>query len=348
MSGIPTRQPVRPQPRVPAPRAGLGAWTVWLRDSDLTRLAVIDIVVFAAMSLAVPGLFLSRGNLLSMAVQFPGYGLLALAMAAPMITGGIDLSIISLSNLSAILAALTMRSFAGSGTSVSSVTVVILSVALALAVGAAGGLLNGLIISSIGVTPILATLATGLVFSGVAVVLTGGTAIFGLPAAFSWIGNGGIAGLPVPVVVFALAAALLAAILSRTAFGAKAYLLGANAVASAYAGIDTRTVLLKTYATSGICAATAGLIIAARANSAKADYGSAYLLLSILICVLAGISPFGGSGRVAGIVLAVLALQFLSSGLNLMGVNTFATELVWGAVLLLAMVLNQRRLTSRG
>ena len=179
-------------------------------------------------------------------------------------------------------------------------------------------------------------------------MLTGGSAIFGLPAAFSWIGNGGIAGLPMPVVVFALAAALLSAILSRTAFGAKAYLLGANVVASAYAGIDTRTVLLKTYATSGVYAAAAGLIIAARANSAKADYGSAYLLLSILICVLAGVSPFGGSGRVAGIVLAVLALQFLSSGLNLMGVNTFATELVWGAVLLLTMVLSQRRLIPRG
>ena len=347
MSGIPTRPP-QPMPRVPVPRAGLGSWTAWLRGSDLMRLAIIDVTVFIAMSLAMPGLFLSHGNLLSMAVQFPGYGLLALAMAVPMITGGIDLSIISLSNLAAILAALTMRSLAGSGSSAWSVSVVILSVALSLAVGALGGLLNGLIISSIGVTPILATLATGLVFSGIAVVLTGGSAIFGLPAAFSWIGNGGIAGLPVPVVVFALAAALLSAILSRTAFGAKAYLLGANVVASAYAGIDTRTVLLKTYATSGLYAATAGLVIAARANSAKADYGSAYLLLSILICVLAGVSPFGGSGRVLGIVLAVLALQFLSSGLNLLGVNTFATELVWGAVLLLAMVLSQRRLTQRG
>ena len=347
MSGIPTRPP-QPLPRVPVPRASLGSWTAWLRGSDLTRLAIIDVTVFVAMSLAMPGLFLSHGNLLSMAVQFPGYGLLALAMAVPMITGGIDLSIISLSNLAAILAALTMRSLAGSGSSAWSVSVVVLSAALSLAVGALGGLLNGLIISSIGVTPILATLATGLVFSGIAVVLTGGSAIFGLPAAFSWIGNGGIAGLPVPVVVFALAAALLSAILSRTAFGAKAYLLGANAVASAYAGIDTQTVLLKTYATSGIYAAAAGLVIAARANSAKADYGSAYLLLSILICVLAGVSPFGGSGRVLGIVLAVLALQFLSSGLNLLGVNTFATELVWGAVLLLAMVLSQRRLTQRG
>ncbi len=347
MSGSPARPP-QPMPRVPVPRAGPRPWAAWLRGSDLARLAIIDVAVFVAMSLAMPGLFLSHGNLLSMAVQFPGYGLLALAMAAPMITGGIDLSIIALSNLAAILAALTMRSLAGPGPSAWSTAVVVLSVALALAVGAAGGLLNGLVIASIGVTPILATLATGLVFSGIAVVLTGGTAIFGLPAAFSWIGNGGIAGLPVPVVVFALAAAVLSALLSRTAFGAKAYLLGANVVASAYAGIDTRTVLLRTYATSGVYAAAAGLVIAARANSAKADYGSAYLLLSILICVLAGISPFGGSGRVAGIVLAVLALQFLSSGLNLMGVNTFATELVWGAVLLLAMVLGQRRLTPRG
>ena len=340
-------EPPQLTPRPAPASAGRPPRTAWRHPSDLARLAIIDVAVFAVMSLAAPGLFLSRGNLASMAVQAPGYGLLALAMTAPMITGGIDLSIIALSNLAAILAALTMRAFAAPGLSASSIAVVALSVLLALGVGALGGLLNGLIIAGIGVTPILATLASGLVFSGIAVVLTGGTAIFDLPAAFSWVGNGAVIGLPVPVIVFALAAALLSAILSRTAFGAKAYLLGANALAAAYAGIDGRRVLLQTYATSGICAAAAGLIIAARANSAKADYGSAYLLLSILICVLAGVSPSGGSGRVIGVVLAVLALQFLSSGLNLLGVNTFATELVWGAVLLAAMVLNQRRLAAR-
>jgi simple sugar transport system permease protein len=139
----------------------------------------------------------------------------------------------------------------------------------------------------------------------------------------------------------------LSFVLSRTAFGAKIYLLGANVIASRFAGIDNRAVTIKTYVLSGAYSAVAGLVIAARVNSAKADYGAAYLLLSILICVLGGINPFGGSGRISGVVLAVLALQFLSSGLNLVGVNNFATEMVWGGVLLAAMALNQSALLRR-
>ncbi len=97
---------------------------------------------------------------------------------------------------------------------------------------------------------------------------------------------------------------------------------------------------LRTYLLSGIFSASAGLVIMSRANSAKADYGSSYLLLSILICVLGGINPYGGFGRVAGLVLAVLSLQFLSSGLNMLQVSNFAKELIWGGLLLTVMVAN--------
>ena len=84
----------------------------------------------------------------------------------------------------------------------------------------------------------------------------------------------------------------------------------------------------------------AGLVIAVRANSAKADYGSSYMLLSILIAVLGGVDPYGGFGKVSGLMLAVLSLQFLSSGLNLLQVSNFAVDMTWGALLLLVMVVN--------
>ena len=320
-----------------------------IKNSNIAKLVLIDISLFIAMSVLAPGLFLSTGNISSMAVQFPGFGLLALAMILPMLTGGIDLSIIGLSNLAAIIAALLLQHFVGSTADISAQVIftVVFAIAVALMVGMFGGIINGFIIANIGVSPILATLATGLIYTGLAIVITDGSAVVGLPGAFSWIGSGNIFYVPVPVIVFAVAAIILSYILSQTAFGAKSYLFGANAVASRFAGIDNNVVTIKTYLLSGLYAAVAGLVIAARANSAKADYGSSYLLLAILICVLGGVNPFGGAGRVSGVVLAVLALQFLSSGLNLIGVNNFATELVWGVVLIFTMIVNQSALTSR-
>jgi simple sugar transport system permease protein len=117
-------------------------------------------------------------------------------------------------------------------------------------------------------------------------------------------------------------------------------MLGTNPLATRFAGINDVAVTIRTYLISGMFAAAAGLVIMSRANSAKADYGSSYLLLSILICVLGGINPYGGFGRVAGLVLAVLSLQFLSSGLNMLQVSNFAKELIWGGLLLVVMVAN--------
>jgi simple sugar transport system permease protein len=91
---------------------------------------------------------------------------------------------------------------------------------------------------------------------------------------------------------------------------------------------------------SGVLSSVAGMVVMSRANSAKADYGSSYLLLAVLIAVLGGVNPYGGYGRVMGVVLAVLSMQFLSSGLNMLQVSNFARELIWGALLIFVMVVN--------
>lgn len=329
------KKPVSPEPLTPR-------FSRW-HKSNIARLMVLDALLFLGMSIAMPHLFLSGTNIASMAAQFPGYGLLALAMAVPMMTGGIDLSIISLSNLVSILVALTLQKVLGSTQEVTLYSICVVSAVCvgAISLGAVGGLLNGFIIGRIGVTPILATLGSSLVFLGVALVITDGTAVFGLPAAFSWIGSGKIFGTPAPAWLFFVVAASLSIVLAKTAFGSKVFLLGTNAIASRYAGISNRQVLYKTYVTSAVCAVMAGTVITASANSAKADYGGAYLLQSILICVLGGVSPFGGTGRIAGVVLAVFALQFLSTGLNLFGANNFLAEAIWGLVLLATMTLSR-------
>jgi simple sugar transport system permease protein len=325
-------------------------WPRRLLSSNLGRLALITVLVFAAMGAAQPELFFTRANFSSMAFQFPEFALLALAVMVSMLTGGIDLSVIGLANLSSMLAVLVMRSLAPDPHAADTAPAIIVGIAALLATGAIGGLLNGIAIAAVGIPPILATLGTGLIFTGIAVVLSGGAAVLGFPDAISVLGNGSLLGVPVPVLVFVALAAAVAFILNWTRFGLRVYLLGSNAVAARFAGIDNFSVTLRAYLISGVLAAAAGLIIAVRANSAKADYGTSYLLLSILIAVLGGINPYGGFGKVSGLVLAVLLLQFLSSGLNMLQVSNFAVEITWGALLLLVMVINTgglRRLLGR-
>jgi simple sugar transport system permease protein len=216
----------------------------------------------------------------------------------------------------------------------------LLAYAAALAGGAAAGLFNGVLIAYLGLPPILATLGSGLVFTGLAVAFTGGTAVMGLPPSVAWLGNGNLAGVPAPLIVFALLAAGLSFVLSRTGFGLKVQMYGANPLAARYAAVDIERLLLKVYVASGMLAAVAGLVIMSRANSAKADYGQSYTLLAVLIAVLGGVNPYGGYGRVIGVVLAVLTMQFLSSGLNMLQVNNFAREMIWGVLLMLVMIIN--------
>jgi simple sugar transport system permease protein len=301
------------------------------------RLAVIAVAIFLAMSLLAPGRFLSVQNATSMAFQFPEFAILALAMTITMLTGGIDLSVVGVANLSAIVAALILTRLAP-GTE--SVGWLVLAMLAALCVGLAAGLFNGVAVAVFGLPPILATLGSGLIFTGLAIALTGGSAVMGFPAAAAWLGNATLAGVPVPLLLFAILAAGLAFVLARTAFGLKVQMYGANALAAHFAGVDVTRTLIRVYAVSGVLAAIAGLVVMSRANSAKADYGSSYLLLAVLIAVLGGVNPYGGYGRVIGVVLAVLSMQFLSSGLNMLGVSNFARELIWGVLLLLVMVVN--------
>ena len=318
------------------------------------RLAIITVLVFALMAALSPERFLSGPNLTSMAFQFPEFAILALAMTLTMMTGGIDLSVVGAANLSAVIAATILASLAPAGLDgAAALPWLALAYAAAIAVGALAGAFNGWLVASLALPPILATLGSGLVFTGLAVALTGGSAVMGFPRAVAWLGNSTLLGVPVPLIVFALLALALHVLLTRTSFGLRATMYGANPLAALYAAIDTRRLLLRVYVVSGTFAATAGLVVMSRANSAKADYGSSYLLLAVLIAVLGGVNPYGGRGRVIGVVLAVLSMQFLSSGLNMLQVSNFARELIWGALLIFVMLVNtrdwaERRASRRG
>jgi simple sugar transport system permease protein len=314
------------------------------RDENLSRLFVIMIVLFVAMSLARPEVFPTIKNFQSMAFQFSEIGIMALGIMITMITGGIDLSVNATANLAGITAGLILTKMAPAGSSPTVITTAILiAIVGALLVGLLAGLLNGFLISRIGITPILATLGTMTLFAGLSIGITKGTGIFGIPE-FQFIGNGSTLGIPIPLIIFAGLAVVVSILLNRTTLGMRLYLLGTNPVASKFSGIDNRNVLLRVYAISGMLSAIAGIVILARTNSANADYGGSYILVAILIAVLGGVDPNGGFGKISGMVLAILSLQFLSTGLNMLlaeyrGANFFK-EFSWGLLLIAIMVVN--------
>jgi simple sugar transport system permease protein len=304
-------------------------------------LLTITFLVFALMSLLRPDLFFTPDNFSSMAFQFPEFGLLAVAMMLTLLTGGIDLSVVGIANFSGILAALAMtRLIPPEPTAVQVTLYCLLAAGISLVTGVVCGLLNGLLIAGVGIPPILATLGTMQLYTGIAIVLTQGAAVYGFPEPITYLGNGSLWFFPVPFLIFALLAGAFTVLLNRTAFGFKLALMGTNPTASTFSGLDNTRLLLRTYLLSGVIAAAAGFVVLARTNSAKADYGSSYTLQAILIAVLGGVSPSGGFGTVFGLILAILTLQFLSSGFNMLRFSNFFKEFIWGAVLLLVMVIN--------
>jgi len=305
-------------------------------------LALVLAALFLLMWALNPHGFLSVDNLQSMAFQLPELGMLSLAMMITMVSGGIDLSVVTTSNLAGIVTALALRQCVDAD---ASATAALFGTAVAICAGLLVSLLvgcaNGLLIAVAGASPILATLGTMTLVGGLAVVFTGGSAVSGLPATIGPIGNETLIGVPVPLWIFAACAVVAAVLLERTPWGFRLYLLGANPTATLFSGVNNRRVTLVAYALSGLICGIAGMIMISRFNSAKAGYGESYLLITILAAVLGGTSPTGGFGRVAGLVLSLAILQIISSGLNQLRVSPFLTIAMWGAIILLVMALNR-------
>jgi len=310
-------------------------------NSSFLRLGVITVMIFAVMSLATRGRFLSVANFESMAFMLPELALLSLAMMLAMLTGGIDLSVIAIANLSGIVAVLMITKLHSGDPGAGVTTLAIASAALlAIASGAVCGAINGLLISRFKISAILATLGTMQLFTGIALVMTDGKSITGLPKIVQSFGNETWLGVPIPFWFFSVIAILLWAILERTPFGLRLRLTGSNPVAAMFSGIRVPTILFRTYLATGILGSLTGLLMIARTNSAKADYGSSYLLQAILVAVLGGVNPAGGFGSVKGIVLSVVALLLLANGFNMLHFSNFSKEFVWGLFLLAIMVFN--------
>ena len=309
-------------------------------DTHIRRLLIIMVCWFVFMGIMKGRKFYSAVNFQTMFAQFPEFGLMSLGVMVCMISSGIDLSTVGVANMTSITMALLMRRIANGGSELSPVWILPIF-ALALLIGAVAGLLNGVLIAKLKIPPILATLGTGELFSGIGIVLTGGSAISDFPTTHAYLINNRIAGIPVQFLIFAVGAVILWFLLSRTTYGKKLTLLGSSENVARFSGLNVDWILVKTYLISGIYAAAGGMIMLANYNSARADYGSNYTLQCILIVVLGGVSPNGGKGKIGGVLLSIFLVRALETGLNRFPqISSYYISLVWGAVLLLVMVLD--------
>jgi simple sugar transport system permease protein len=315
----------------------LGAYrTNFAKNIVLFILMLGILVIFSAFR---PERFPTARNFRSMLAQFPEFGLLTVAMMLSMVVGGIDLSVVAVANLTGVLAAIILASGQAAGV-FSGGTLVFLAIITVLLTAAASGAVNGTLIAVAGVPPILATLGTQGLLMGLAIIFTKGHGITGFPPEVYGIGNGFIAGIPVPFLIFVVVTALVTFMLRRTRLGFYMYMLGANPVVSRFSGVNNTMVLIRTYMVSSILAGISSIIMISRTNSMRPGYGTDYLLQAILVSVLGGTDPKGGVGSVLGLVMAIMILQFTQSGLNILAFSAFMKKFIWGLALLLIMVVN--------
>lgn len=295
----------------------------------------------AVMAIFLPNRFLTLINFRSMALQFPEYGLLALGIMLAMLTGGIDLSLVSIVSLSGVMGGMILTRHEQMG--LPPAIVIIIAIIATLVVALLCGLLNGILITVANVPAIIATLGTNGLFIGVAIVLTQGHGIRGFPTEFILVGNGMTLGIPNTFLIFVGVAILVGLMLSRTRLGFQMRVLGASPEAAQYSGVRNSSVLIKTHMVTALLAGIAAIIIISRVNSIRPGYGSNYLLLSVLIAILGGTNPAGGFATTLGVSLGVMTLQVLTSGLNILNFTPFFRKFIWGLFLLVVMVIHYYR-----
>src|SRR5690606_27372873 len=211
----------------------------------------------------------------------------------------------------------------------------------AIAVGIAAGALQGLAISRLRVPPFVVTLGGMSAVRGAALLFSGGGPISGFAPDFTWWGQGRIATVPVPVIIFVLAAVVAHLVLKYTSFGRHVYAVGGNAAAAEMNGVNTRRIILSVYVIVGFFCGLASFLLAARLSSAEAVAGLGLELDVIAAVVIGGTSLFGGIGSIFGTVVGALLIGVLRNGLVLMNVSSFVQQIVIGVILVAAVALDQ-------
>ncbi len=293
---------------------------------------LLVLAALTAIMATLSSVFFSVSNFLNILLSTSVFGVLAIGMTFVICSAGIDLSVGSILALSGVVGAMLTSDLGLPWW---------IGVAGCIAAGAFTGSVNGFLITKGAIPPFIVTLGMLGVARGVALVLSNGVSIYGLPAAIVYLGQGRPFGVPVPVIILLATALVAHVVLMHTRFGIYAQVIGDNEVAARAMGVRVERQKVLLYTLSGALSGLAGLLFAARINSGEPTAGLNYELTAITATIIGGTNLFGGRGSVIGTLIGALIMGVLQNGLNLMAVRPFYQQIAIGAVLILAVWLDR-------
>ncbi len=304
---------------------------------------LILFIVLAVFSAAIDQFF-QIGIFINILRQATFVGILSVGLSMAIMAGHMDLSIESVMAFSAMLAALLVgANGAGLGLDISTPLTLLLS----LAFGAVVGLGNGYLVVKLKISAFIVTLAAFIGIRGLGLVLSGGRSVYGLPDNFRGIASAEPLGIPVLVILLVTTYVVFSFLLRRTTFGRYIYLIGGNITAPFRAGIPVERIVITVFVLSGVLAAFAGWLLAARTNGATANLGTGMLFEAFAAVVIGGVSLTGGTGRLSGVFAGVLLLSSIDTAINVMGLPPHFMQVIRGGLVLAAVLLDSFKTVIR-
>jgi ribose transport system permease protein len=289
------------------------------------------LALFIILSIASPN-FLTSTNLSSVVRQTAVINIMALGMTVIIIAGGIDLSVGSILALAGLLGAMTMEKH-GIGW----------GIAAGMLVGMLCGFANGLMITSLRISPFIVTLGTMGIYRGFALIISKGLPVHEIPPSFSYLGEGTLLGVPFVLWILLFCAVVTHIMLEHTRHGRYAFSIGSNPDAAFYAGVPVKFHTIVVYAGAGLLTGLSGMIEVSRLMTGQPTGGQGYELTAIAAVVIGGGSLRGGEGSVLGTLVGAFIMGLLANGSDLLGTNPYWQQVIIGAVIILAVAFDELR-----
>ena len=300
-----------------------------IRQLTLVFLLVAEIVIFTVLS----GTFLTGSNIINILRQVSVSGISAMGMFMIILLGDIDLSV---GSMYAFIGVVCAYAFRATGSAV-------VTILVALGLGIVIGIFNGTITVKFKISAFITTLATMSICRGLGYILTGGTPIGVTDQNFTFLGSGYIANLiPLPVIFMIVVIAVIYFVMYKTRFGRYVYATGGNYQAAEWSGIKTERIKIMVFLIAGLLNGFAAIILAGRLGGGLPAAGDGAEMDVITAVVLGGTSMSGGKGKLWGVIIGVLIIGILTNGLTMMGVSTYWQEVVKGAIILIAVIMDTK------
>lgn len=311
----------------------------WRRLSEKSELGIaVPLLLLIVIVGVVNPVFFNVDNIINVLRQSSFTFIIGVAMTFVLVGGGLDLSVGSVLALGGVISGLAL--LAG--------IPIWIAVALGVLAGVVVGLFNGIVVAMFKIPSLIVTLGMMYFARGVVQVLTRGNPVYPLPEAFNFLGQGFIAGVPVVVIAAAVLGIFGHVVLTQTAYGRSVFALGGNRETARLSGINVQRVTIWVYVICGAASGLTGVLTAARLASALSNAGSGMELQVIAGCIIGGTSMFGGSGSILGTLIGVAFMNIIANGMVLMKISVYYQSMVIGAIIILAVGIDQYNRKRRG